>query len=123
MRQQNIDRRKPHAKSTATIVLASLAWAGVAAAQTAAAPKYNVLFLISDDLRAETGSYGGLAKTPNLDALAAKGVQFDKAYCQYALCNVSRSSMLTGHYPIYTGVLDKSCELPRFPPMDWVIGP
>src|SRR5262245_8601508 len=69
------------------------------------APKYNVLFIMSDDMRAELGCYGGMAKTPVLDALAAKGVRFDRAYCQYPLCNPSRSSMLTGHYPINTGVL------------------
>src|SRR4051812_2875621 len=68
-------------------------------------PKYNVLFIISDDLRAELSCYNGLAKTPNLDKLAASGVRFDRAYCQYPLCNPSRSSMLTGHYPINTGVL------------------
>src|SRR5215471_4814 len=43
-------------------------------------PKYNVLFLISDDLRPELGSYGNrLIKTPNLDALAARGTRFDHA--------------------------------------------
>ena len=45
----------------------------------------NVLLLISDDLRAELTCYGGKAKTPNLDALAASGVRFDRAYCQYPL--------------------------------------
>ena len=54
----------------------------------------NVLFIISDDLRAETGSFGGRALTPNLDRLADQGVQFDNAYCQYPLCNPSRTSML-----------------------------
>src|SRR5262249_28546806 len=69
--------------------------------------KYNVLFLMSDDMRPELGCYGvkGI-KTPNLDALAKSGVRFDRAYCQYPLCNPSRSSLLTGRYPIHTGVLD-----------------
>ena len=40
--------------------------------------KPNVLFIISDDLRAELGSYGGKAITPNLDRLAHQGVQFDR---------------------------------------------
>lgn len=67
--------------------------------------KYNVLFIISDDLRAELGCYGGMAKTPNLDALAKDGVLFARAYCQFPLCNPSRTSMLTGRYPLTTGVL------------------
>jgi arylsulfatase A-like enzyme len=71
-----------------------------------AAEKMNVLFIISDDLRTELGCYAStMAKTPNLDRLAASGVRFDHAYCQYPLCNPSRSSMLTGRTPAHTGVL------------------
>jgi arylsulfatase A-like enzyme len=106
-------------KYCAAIVLATFAWTSISSAQPAAAPKYNVLFLISDDLRAELGSYGGLAKTPNLDALATKGVRFERAYCQYPLCNPSRSSMLTGHYPINTGVLGNR-ENWRTAHPDWI---
>jgi arylsulfatase A-like enzyme len=70
-------------------------------------PKYNVLFLISDDLRPTLGSYGDkIVKTPNLDKLAAQGVRFDRAYAQYPLCNPSRSSLLTGKYPTQTSILD-----------------
>lgn len=76
------------------------------AATACAAERMNVLFIISDDLRTELGCYGSqLAKTPHLDQLAAEGVRFERAYCQFPLCNPSRSSMLTGRYPTTTGVL------------------
>jgi arylsulfatase A-like enzyme len=62
----------------------------------------NVLLIMSDDMRAEIGSYGGRAITPHLDRLAARGVRFDRAYAQYPLCNPSRTSMLTGRHPTTT---------------------
>jgi arylsulfatase A-like enzyme len=69
-------------------------------------PRPNVLFIVSDDLNNLLGSYGDpLAKTPNLDRLAARGVQFNRAYCQAPICGASRNSMLTGLYPNSTGIL------------------
>jgi len=64
-----------------------------------AAGRPNVLFIMTDDFRPEMGCYGSRALTPNLDRLAARSVQFDRAYCQQAVCNPSRSSLLTGRRP------------------------
>jgi len=62
--------------------------------------KLNVLFIGADDLRMNLGVYGDpLAITPNIDELAAQSVRFNKAYVQFASCNASRASMLTGMYP------------------------
>ncbi|MBN9518591.1 sulfatase [bacterium] len=81
-----------------SLVAAGLvAFAAPAAAQPADRP--NVLFIVADDLRCELGCYGSPARTPNLDALAARGVRFERAYCQQAVCNPSRSSFLTGRRP------------------------
>jgi iduronate 2-sulfatase len=59
----------------------------------------NVLYLIIDDLRNEGATYGQQSAMPNLDALAAGGVTFDRAYCQSSLCSPSRSSFMTGRPP------------------------
>jgi len=72
-----------------------------------AAEKFNVVFFMSDDMRPELGCYEHpQVKSPNIDALAKAGVRFDRAYCQYPLCNPSRTSMLNGRYPTSTDVLD-----------------
>jgi choline-sulfatase len=94
----------------ASLVVALLALAALHA-ELAAAPaeRRNVLLIVSDDLNNLLGCYGdSLAKTPNLDRLAARGVRFDRAYCAFPLCGPSRNSFLTGLYPNSTGILANS---------------
>ncbi len=73
----------------------------------ASAEKPNVLFIAVDDMRPELGCYGNkVVKTPNIDRLAARGLVFNHAYCQQAVCSPSRSSLLTGRRPDATRVWD-----------------
>ena len=78
-------------------IACSLLFASLFTAQLFAAPaKFSVLFIAVDDLRPELGCYGNqIVKTPNLDRLAARGLVFNHAYCQQAVCSPSRSSLLT----------------------------
>lgn len=72
-----------------------------------AAGKPNVLMIVADDLRCDLAAYGhSEALTPHLDALAARGRVFERAYCQQAVCNPSRASMMTGRRPDHIGVTD-----------------
>jgi len=72
----------------------------------------NLLFIVVDDLNTTLGCYGHpVVKTPNIDKLAKSGIQFNHAYCNYAVCNPSRSSFLTGLKPESIGILDNKKAL------------
>lgn len=71
--------------------------AAAAAAQTPAR-KPNFLVIVADDMGySDAGCYGGEIETPNLDALAAKGLRFTQGYST-ARCGPSRNCIMTGRY-------------------------
>jgi arylsulfatase A-like enzyme len=82
-------------------------------ALTDAKPK-NVLFIAIDDLRPELATYGHpIIQSPNIDRLAASGIQFNRAYCNIPVCGASRASLLSGVRPgrgrftTYNSALDR----------------
>ena len=81
-----------------------------AAAQTPAKPAPNVVLITVDTLRADhIGCYGyKQIKTPNIDGLAGDGARFDRAFAVVPVTLPSHSSMLTGTYPMLSGMHDFS---------------
>src|ERR1044071_9748286 len=89
----------------------AFSYPSLAADSPAAGSRLNVLMIISDDLNCQLGCYGNtIVKTPNVDRLAAHGVRFDRAYCNYPVCNASRTSFLSGRYPDTTGVFGNATD-------------
>ena len=74
----------------------------------------NVLFIVTDQHRADHVGFGGneVVRTPNLDALAARGTVFDNAWVTNPICMPNRSTIMTGRYPTSHGVImnDRSLD-------------
>lgn len=80
----------------------------------ASGKKPNILYIMADQLAApllKMYNPDSQIKTPNLDALAAKSVQFDSAYCPSPLCAPSRMSMITGLLPLKIGAYDNAAQI------------
>jgi len=83
----------------------------------AAQAKKNVLLIAVDDLKPYIGAYGDpIAKTPNIDRLAARGVLFEHAYTNQAVCSPSRNSLLTGIAPGTLGIYDLATNFRKVAP-------
>lgn len=79
--------------------------------------KMNVLFIAVDDLRPQLGCYGQKQIiSPNIDRLAARGLLFERAYCQQAVCAPSRASILSGTRPDTTKIYDLNTPLRKAMP-------
>ncbi|GAA4330319.1 choline-sulfatase [Pigmentiphaga soli] len=78
----------------------------------------NILFIMADQLTAfALRAYGNrVCRTPNLDALAARGTVFEHCYCNFPVCAPSRASLLTGRLASRLGVYDNACEFPSSAP-------
>jgi iduronate 2-sulfatase len=72
----------------------------------------NVLLILVDDLKPALGCYGdAAAKTPNIDRLAARGMRFDLAYCNQAVCAPSRFTLMLGSHSSSTGLYHLGSQL------------
>ena len=95
----------------ATLLVLFLSWA------TSAAERPNVLLILVDDLKPALGCYGDTtAKTPNIDTLAARGMRFDRAYCNQAVCAPSRFTLMLGSHSTSTGLYGLGSQLREIVP-------
>ena len=85
--------------------------------------KFNVLFIIADDLNCAIGALGDtVAQTPNIDRLASNGFLFENAHNQYPLCGPSRASLMTGMYSEQTQITGNNIFLRNSVPDAITIG-
>lgn len=95
-------------------VLLTALFAGTA---FAADGQTNVLFIAVDDLNTRLACFGtDRVSSPSIDRLAARGISFQRAYCQYPSCGPSRASVMTGLRPSSTQVLSNKVHFRDFIP-------
>ncbi|HJN12312.1 MAG TPA: sulfatase-like hydrolase/transferase [Pirellulaceae bacterium] len=100
-----------------TTLVIACALAITSSASAIAAERPNVLLILVDDLKPALGCYGDtVAKTPNLDGLAASGMRFDMAYCNQAVCAPSRFTLMLGSHSTSTGLYGLGSPLRQLVP-------
>ncbi len=89
----------------------------IIAMQSNAAERPNVLLICVDDLKPALGCYGDpIAKSPNIDKLASRGLLFERATCNQAVCSPSRNSLLVGLRPQTLGIYDLATNFRKSAP-------
>lgn len=106
--QSAMNRRDFMKRTGAALALAGLAASHPAPAAEAPKPRPNILLIITDQQHAGMLSCTGnpYLKTPNMDALAARGIRFERAYCGNPVCVPSRFTMFSGTFPSTIGMED-----------------
>jgi len=108
-------RNQERALLAAVIIIAVVLTGGCRRAPVEQPPRRpNILFILLDDLRADTLGYAGhpYVKTPQIDRIANEGVSFKNAFCTTSLCSPSRASLLSGVYAHKHGVTNNFTEFP-----------
>lgn len=84
-------------------------------AQSSVAAAPNIIVILADDLGyGDLGCYGSPnIRTPNLDRMAAEGMRFTQFYSAAEVCTPSRASLLTGRYPIRSGMCNDQFRVIR----------
>jgi arylsulfatase A-like enzyme len=91
---------------TAVLLALAIDWSSLSAAPP------NVLFIAEDDLRPQLGCYDSREMiTPHIDRPASRGMVFNRAYCQAAVCRASRSSLLLGVRPDTTEIWSNESQV------------
>ena len=116
MTKDKISRREFLEQSVYAGTALSLAVSGCAAGRRTARPKVkpNIVFVLTDQWRAQATGYAGdpNVKTPNLDTLASKSVNFENAVSICPVCTPYRASLMTGKSPLSTGMFMNDLYLP-----------
>jgi iduronate 2-sulfatase len=99
------------------VLAAIFALVDAGASRLSAVERPNVLLILVDDLKPALGCYGDEAAiTPNIDRLAARGMRFELAYCNQAVCAPSRFTLMLGSHSTSTGLYGLGSQLRKIVP-------